>query len=318
MNKKTTVTIGIPAYNEEINIGRLIKRLLAQKLASSMMLKEIIVVSDGSTDETVSIVKSIHNPIVRVISGKKRKGQQIRQNQLLTEFKGDVLVIIEADTLPYNDKTLLNLVTPFVERIRPDIGMVVGHAVSVPTTTLIEKIEVHGMSMKDRLFSEWKIGNNVFMCNGHSMKALKRDFAKNLLWPHNAPEDSYVYLRLKQLGLSFVKRHNAKSYVKRATQLEDYIRRYKKFCGGVEVLKVHFSPKVVEAEFIPPYAVVLKHILLSLVSSPILTSLYLITSVVVRIMSIGTKDFSIYYKPFASTKISQHSVISHEVSWSIS
>ena len=48
------VSIGIMAYNEEKNIGNLLKTLLKQNLS---FVKEIIVVNSGSTDKTAKIVK---------------------------------------------------------------------------------------------------------------------------------------------------------------------------------------------------------------------------------------------------------------------
>ena len=56
--RKPTVTIGIPAYNESANIGRLINDVLGQK-QNHFRLAKIIVVSDCSSDATVSIVKKI-------------------------------------------------------------------------------------------------------------------------------------------------------------------------------------------------------------------------------------------------------------------
>ena len=51
MVKKQTVTIGIPAYNEEQNIGVLLSKLLAQKQIH-YKLKEILIYLDGSIDHT--------------------------------------------------------------------------------------------------------------------------------------------------------------------------------------------------------------------------------------------------------------------------
>ena len=55
-HKKLTVTIGIPAYNEEKNIGRLLRALLRQK-TNGLSIKKIIVISDASTDKTSQIVR---------------------------------------------------------------------------------------------------------------------------------------------------------------------------------------------------------------------------------------------------------------------
>ena len=51
MNKKLTVSVGIPAYDEEANIKSLLEAILQQR-QENFILKSIIVVSDGSTDRT--------------------------------------------------------------------------------------------------------------------------------------------------------------------------------------------------------------------------------------------------------------------------
>ena len=56
-----TVTVAICACNEEANIGRLIKSILEQK-ESSFRFEKLFVVSDGSTDKTVEIIKSFNSP----------------------------------------------------------------------------------------------------------------------------------------------------------------------------------------------------------------------------------------------------------------
>jgi len=51
------ITIGIPAYNEEKNIGNLLNDILNQKLEHNI-LEKILVISDNSTDKTDEIVSS--------------------------------------------------------------------------------------------------------------------------------------------------------------------------------------------------------------------------------------------------------------------
>jgi len=58
MADKKTLAIGIPAHNEEANIGFLIKALLEQE-SRLYVLTEIIVASDASTDKTVELVKAL-------------------------------------------------------------------------------------------------------------------------------------------------------------------------------------------------------------------------------------------------------------------
>ena len=55
---KPELTVGICAYNEEKNIEALLTQVLNQKIRNAE-LKEILVVSSGSTDGTVEIVRKI-------------------------------------------------------------------------------------------------------------------------------------------------------------------------------------------------------------------------------------------------------------------
>lgn len=301
-NKKLSVTIGIPAYNEEANIRLLLERLLQQKLSPQVKLQEVIVISDGSTDRTVEIVRSFKNPLIKIIESKGRVGQNIRQNQLISAYRGDILIIIEADTVPYDLNTINSLVVPFIGNKSKKLGMVVGRAVSLPAKNLIEKIESHAEKIKSNLFSEWRNGDNLYSTGGHAMKALSRNFAFELTFPTDAPEDSYTYFRLKQLGLQMIVQPNAKAYVKRASNLKDYIRRNKKFVGGKETLKKYFPEALVNREFTPPINLFIKHLHLEFFNSPMLTVLYLMQFLLVRFVNFRAKELNPLYEPAKSTK----------------
>ena len=55
---KPKVSVGISAYNEEHNLAQLLRSITRGK-AQSFELAEIIVVSDGSTDRTAEIARSL-------------------------------------------------------------------------------------------------------------------------------------------------------------------------------------------------------------------------------------------------------------------
>lgn len=96
--EKMSVSIGIPAYNEESNIKYLLESILKQK-PLSYYLKEIIVLSDGSTDKTEYIVKKmIHQyPVIKLINDGKRLGHTGRLNQLYKLNTSDILIQVDAD-----------------------------------------------------------------------------------------------------------------------------------------------------------------------------------------------------------------------------
>jgi len=86
-----SVSIVIPAYNESISISSLLKNL------KSVCPKnyEIIVVNDGSTDETASIVKEI--PGIKLISYKLNRGKAFALKIGFKKARYDTVATMDAD-----------------------------------------------------------------------------------------------------------------------------------------------------------------------------------------------------------------------------
>lgn len=93
-----TYTIIIPAYNERERITSTLDKVLAY-IASERWRAEIVVVNDGSRDDTAEIVKQYaqSNPAVRLIEnpGNRGKGYSVRNGVL--HALGDVLLFTDAD-----------------------------------------------------------------------------------------------------------------------------------------------------------------------------------------------------------------------------
>lgn len=114
------VSIGITAYNEEANIGRLLEALLEQELAT-VAISEIIVVASGCTDRTHEIVESYseRDPRIRLLVQARREGKTAAINLFLSEAKEEIVVVQSGDTLVRHD-TIEHLIRPFAD---PTIGM---------------------------------------------------------------------------------------------------------------------------------------------------------------------------------------------------
>ena len=113
-------SVGITAYNEEANIGKLLDAMLAQKL-ESVEITEIIVVASGCTDRTVSIIQDygVRDPRICLIAQEKREGKTSAINQFLQKAKENICVLESGDTLPRED-SIENLVKLFDD---PKVGM---------------------------------------------------------------------------------------------------------------------------------------------------------------------------------------------------
>ena len=91
-------TIVLPAYNEGVRIGATLEKILAY-VRQRGWHAEVIVVNDGSTDETAAIVRehAASDPALRLLEnpGNRGKGYSVRNGML--HGSGDVLLFSDAD-----------------------------------------------------------------------------------------------------------------------------------------------------------------------------------------------------------------------------
>lgn len=105
------LSVIIPTYNEAKTLAQLIKKALVVPIN-----KEIIVVDDGSTDETQSVLKEFENMdnVIILSHGYNRgKGRAIRTGREKTS--GDITIIQDAD-LETNPNDYLHLVEPIIQK----------------------------------------------------------------------------------------------------------------------------------------------------------------------------------------------------------
>ena len=102
------ISIIIPAFNEEKTIGKIIE--LVKKSNTLNFEKEIIVVDDGSTDETREIIKKIKG--VKKIFHEKNKGKGAAVITGIKHSTGDLILIQDAD-LEYDPANYVRLLKPF-------------------------------------------------------------------------------------------------------------------------------------------------------------------------------------------------------------
>jgi poly-beta-1,6-N-acetyl-D-glucosamine synthase len=89
------VSLLIPAYNEARVIGRKIGNSLALEYPPDRM--EIVVVSDGSTDRTLDIARSIDG--VRVLAFPEHRGKVAALNAAVPQLRGEIVVFSDASAL---------------------------------------------------------------------------------------------------------------------------------------------------------------------------------------------------------------------------
>ena len=95
-SNEQTISVVVAAYNEAAVIARTVESILASDAA----LLEVIVVDDGSTDDTAGIVREGfgHDPRVVVVE-KVNGGKASALNEGIARARGDLLFHIDADTV---------------------------------------------------------------------------------------------------------------------------------------------------------------------------------------------------------------------------
>jgi glycosyltransferase involved in cell wall biosynthesis len=88
-------SIIIPAYNAENYIGKTIDSILAQTFHDY----ECIIIDDGSTDETLTIVKAYNDPRIKIITQENSGGPAKPRNLGIASAQGEYLFIFDSDDI---------------------------------------------------------------------------------------------------------------------------------------------------------------------------------------------------------------------------
>ena len=109
-----TLSIVVPAYNEEPSLTRCIERVL--QIEGPDLSLEILIVDDGSTDRTASRAAelSARHPQVHLVRHERNQGKGAALRTGFERATGDFVAVQDAD-LEYDPRDLRRLVVPLIE-----------------------------------------------------------------------------------------------------------------------------------------------------------------------------------------------------------
>lgn len=253
MKSKPTVTIGIPAYNEEGNLKLLLSDLSKQK-KDGFILQKIIVNSDGSTDKTVEIAKNAKNLKLEVLDNQDNRGVAYRQNEILNKCTSDIFVIINADIRVIDRYFLKRLIKPILDN---EADLTSPKLTEYSARNFTESVLVIGAKLRHKLFRSWRNGQNGFLCHG-AARAFSKKYYSNLHFKDGAGEDMYSYLKCISAGLKFKFVSNTTAYYRHPNNLGDHFKQSVRFFKYQNKVSTEFDCKLITQELKIPLSVFLK------------------------------------------------------------
>jgi len=245
INKKPTVTVALSALNEERNIKAFLNSILSQ-IDKKFILRNIWVYSDGSTDKTVEIVRSIKSKKIEVKVFKNRMGKTYRLNQIYSSLKTDILVQSDADVVFANPLVIENIIQPFIND--KEVGMVCGHSQPLPGITFTEKAVNCSWEVNSKLRKFVRKGNNMFSVDGRILGYRKKFIKTVKIPPETIGNDRYSYYFCINKGYKIIYVPSAIALYRSPKNLKDQIKQNTRFFAIPIAMKRYFPPELINKE----------------------------------------------------------------------
>jgi GT2 family glycosyltransferase len=262
---RPAVSVIIPAYNRKDELQELLAALAQQTLAPEQF--EIIVVDDGSIDDTLFYLKSL------VDSGRenlifhyqKNQGPGAARNRGMAMACGDVFAFTDTDCRPRTD-WLEELLKPFADR---HVGAVGG----------AEQYDEHGTTLQQAIHICMTSSFTTGGLRGTAGKKLARYYPRtfNMAISREAfektggfkslyhGEDIELSFRIKQAGLALIFNERAKVFHRRRDTIKGFVKQVLKM-GEARVTLARLHPQMLEPLHVVPAAGLLALIIIILLS----------------------------------------------------
>ena len=213
-------SMGIMAYNEEANIGRMLGAVVSQRL-TTVNLTEILVVASGCTDRTESVVHDWkrRDPRIRLIVQAQREGKASAVNQFLPQAREKIVVVCSADLAP-EAGAIEELVAPFAD---PAVGMTTGRPVPVNDPATFMGFAAHLL---------WELHHQINLCHfkAGEMIAFRNIFER--IPYYTAVDEASIEPVIRGQGYEVRYVPAAVVYNKGPLTVADYLRQRRRIYSG--------------------------------------------------------------------------------------
>jgi len=184
---RPTVTVFVPTYNEEKNIGRKLDNLLTQTYPISETR-----IYDSSTDNTARLVREYEekHPSIKLITVPEDMTMAQILNRALREAKGEIVVKTDCDSLAKSRDALKELVADFAD---PRVGGVTGVCVAE------RGLEKYFRALLTRLQVAESNIDSVIIAHASSLLAFRKSAATPVS-PDSMADDTEEFVLIRRKG----------------------------------------------------------------------------------------------------------------------
>jgi biofilm PGA synthesis N-glycosyltransferase PgaC len=221
MSDPIQCSIGVMAYNEERNIGNLLRGLCAQQL-DTVSIAEIVVIASGCTDDTCGVVENemTCDARIRLLVQEKREGKMSAINLFLQNARYGIVVIINADVLP-EDTCIERLVAPFAD---PSVGITGGRPVAINSMDDLPGFAAHLL---------WEMHHQISLAEPKMGELIAyRKFPELKILPDTVDDEGIVEELVHRKGMHKVYVPDAVLYLRGPTTARDFVKRRRNIYAG--------------------------------------------------------------------------------------
>ncbi|MFW9950615.1 MAG: glycosyltransferase family 2 protein [Candidatus Thorarchaeota archaeon] len=225
------ISIVITAHNEEIRIRDKIENTLNLNYPGNKL--EIIIVSDGSTDDTVNIVKSYQNRGVKLLIIPQQMGKHFGQGKGVEKAQNEIIILSDSTTFLKQD-AVMKMVRNFAD---PTVGCI----------SSSDKIEGAGsQGSGESIYIRYEMQLRELESKVNSLIGASGSFysIRKILcneWHPYMSADFYLPLICKMKGFRTIHEPEALAYYNiLRKEKEEFTRKVRTIVHGIDVL-FHFK-----------------------------------------------------------------------------
>jgi glycosyltransferase involved in cell wall biosynthesis len=228
---RSSITVGIPSYNERQNIVNLLHAIEEQRTS----ILEVLI-SDDSSDNTPSLVHNFaqHSLLdIQLFHHDTRRGAASAWNEILQRAAGDIIVLYDADTIPHPSCT-----GQLASRIQGNVGICASNS---------QPVEAAGIAGRASVFiSNWLRSVRLAQLSQYPVMgralAINSDQAKKIKIPTNIIAiDLYLQCRVLEMGRDVIYNDDAIVYFKPANSISDLTSQVMRAVNGHKQIEDYVS-----------------------------------------------------------------------------